>query len=420
MADFHQNGILPTIHGLFENFDRRDYLARLEKKLEDYGLRNPIGLVLPCLYSEILNSTVMDGILDAIRQVRYLHSVVIALGGAEEQAHFQQARQYFESLRGRVKDLKVLWVEGPRIQDLLSRIRQHEIHTGTRGKGQAVWMAFGYLFARGLCEVIAVHDCDILNYDRLLLGRLVTPTANIHNVFDFSKGYYPRISISDWSMKGRVSRLLLTPFVDTLRSIMVDRGLRDLEHFFSYHAAFKYPLAGEVSFSSRLARSLDIACDWALEVATLSEVYHRANRRKIVQIALTPNYEHKHQDLSVDDASKGLHRMVVDIGRFYFTYMRSHGLPLDDFFVEMIRHTYYDNARRFIKIYSDDAEINGLAYDRHQEELMAGYFRDFLKEAWEHCKEHPNGTLIPSWNRVLFSFPEIYKELVTAVEADNS
>jgi glucosyl-3-phosphoglycerate synthase len=112
--------------------------------------------------------------------------------------------------------------------------------------------------------------------------------------------------------------------------------------------------------------------------------------------------------------------MVVDIGKFSFNYMRSHGLSLDDFFVEMIRHTYYENARRFIKIYGDDAEMNALAYDRHQEELTAGYFRDFLKEAWDQCRENPNGTLIPSWNRVLFSFPEIYGKIGIAVEEDNS
>ncbi|MEW6667184.1 MAG: glycosyl transferase [Thermodesulfobacteriota bacterium] len=420
MVDFHQNGILPTIHGLFEHFDRSDYLARLENQLEEYGLRNPIGLVLPCHYSEIQNGAVMDRILDALRQIRYLHSVVIALGGADEEAQFLRARQYFGSLRGHVKDLKVLWMEGPRVQALLSEIREHEIQTGTRGKGQSVWMALGYLFSKELCEVIAVHDCDIVNYDRLLLGRLAAPTANIHNVFEFSKGYYPRISESDRSLKGRVSRLLLTPLVDTLRSVMADRGLRDLDHFFTYHAAFKYPLAGEVSFSARLARSLDMVCDWALEVATLSEVYHRANRRKIVQIALTSNYEHKHQDLSVEDASKGLHRMAADIGKFFFIYLRSHGFPLDDSFVGMIRHTYYDNARRFIKIYGDDAEMNGLNYDRHQEELTVGYFRDFLEEAWEQCKENPNGTLIPSWNRVLFSFPEIYGKIGMAVEEDNA
>jgi len=165
---------------------------------------------------------------------------------------------------------------------------------------------------------------------------------------------------------------------------------------------------------------MNIAYDWGLEVSTLSEVYRRVIPRKIAQIDLAPNYEHKHQALYPEDANKGLHRMVVDIGKFYLNYMRSHGVPLDDAFVDMIQHTYYQNARIFIKSYSDDAEVNDLIYDRHEEELTVQYFRDFLATAWEQSKDQRRGTLIPSWNRVLYSIPEIYSQLLEAVEADNA
>jgi glucosyl-3-phosphoglycerate synthase len=86
----------------------------------------------------------------------------------------------------------------------------------------------------------------------------------------------------------------------------------------------------------------------------------------------------------------------------------------------MIRQTYYQNTLSFIKNYSDDAEVNDLVYDRHQEELTARYFRDFLLTAWDQAKEHPEGTQIPSWNRVLYSFPDIYTQVLEAVEADNA
>jgi glucosyl-3-phosphoglycerate synthase len=72
-----------------------------------------------------------------------------------------------------------------------------------------------------------------------------------------------------------------------------------------------------------------------------------------------------------------------------------------------------------VKSYSDDAESNGLVYDRHLEELTVSYFRDFIGTAWEQARRDKGGTQIPSWNRVIFSVPEIYEDLMRAVEEDN-
>ncbi|MGD8531182.1 MAG: hypothetical protein PVG97_09385, partial [Syntrophobacterales bacterium] len=249
---------------------------------------------------------------------------------------------------------------------------------------------------------------------------LIEPTANPNTDFEFCKGYYVRISPAERAMKGRVTRLFVTPLVNTLVEIMHDKGLEKLEEFFNYHRSFNYPLAGEFSFSSRLAREMNIAYDWGLEVATLSEIYHRIMPRKVAQIDLIQNYEHKHQDISPEDKSKGLHRMVVDIGKFYLYYLRSHGVSLDDSFVDMILHTYYQKALMFIKRYSEDADVNRLAYDRYQEELIVQYFRGFLWTAWEEIRGPHESTLIPSWNRVLFSLPDIYGKLLEAVEVDNA
>ena len=253
----------------------------------------------------------------------------------------------------------------------------------------------------------------------MLLGRLIEPTANLNNDFEFCKGYYARISPTEKAMKGRVTRLFVTPFVDAMMHTMHDRGIHEIEKFFAYHRTYNYPLAGEFSFTSRLARGINIAYDWGLEVSTLSEVYQRVIPRKIAQIDLLPNYEHKHQVLSQDNSNKGLHKMVVDITKFYLNYMRSHGLPLDDAYVDMIQKTYYQTALQFIKNYSDDAEVNNLAFDRLQEERNARYFRDFIGTAWQQCTEETESTLIPSWNRVLYSIPDIYTKLLEAVEKDN-
>jgi glucosyl-3-phosphoglycerate synthase len=123
--------------------------------------------------------------------------------------------------------------------------------------------------------------------------------------------------------------------------------------------------------------------------------------------------------MSPENASTGLHRMVVDIAKFYLNYMRSHGFALDDATVDMILNTYYEASLMFIKSYSDDADVNGLQYDRHEEERTAEYFRAFIWTAWEQSMGHKESTLIPSWNRVLYSVPNIYAQLLQAVEADN-
>jgi glucosyl-3-phosphoglycerate synthase len=100
--------------------------------------------------------------------------------------------------------------------------------------------------------------------------------------------------------------------------------------------------------------------------------------------------------------------------------MRSHGFHLTDEIVDMILHTYYQNAVSFIKSYSDDAEVNDLVYDRYQEELSLQHFRGFLWTAWEQSKGPHRSTVIPSWNRVLYSVPAIYEQLLDAVESDNA
>lgn len=419
MTDFHQGGAITTLHSLYEAIDREEYLAFLEQRLEGWGMRTGIGLMLPSLYSELENQEVLDSIVKEIGKVRYLKNVIVALGGAPEKERFQKAMHYFGRLRTGDRDVRVIWVEGPRVQAVLRKIQEREIPVGVQGKGQSVWVALGYILARKDCEVVALHDCDIVTYDRLLLGRLIEPVANPHNDYEFCKGYYARISPTERVMKGRVTRLFVTPFVDAMRSLMYERGYRDLGAFFSYHRSFKYPLAGEFSFATRMIRGINIAYDWGLEVSTLSEAYKRVIQRKIAQIDISANYEHKHQEISPDNAERGLHRMVVDIAKFYLNYIRSHGVNLDDAFVDMLLHTYYQRSLDFIKAYSDDAEVNGLSYDRYEEEQTVRHFRGFFWTAWEQIKGPHESTLIPSWNRVNFSIPEIHNDLFEAVEADN-
>jgi glucosyl-3-phosphoglycerate synthase len=420
MADFHQEPQITTLHALYETFDSETYLSNLERKLEHHARHAHISLLLPSLHSEISNAGVLDRIIERIAEVHYLSSVVVALGGAQDEVQYREAKEYFGRLASPERELRVVWIDGPRIQALLAEMAEKEIPTGEQGKGQSVWVTLGYLFARDRANIIALHDCDIVTYSRTMLARLIEPIANPNNDFQFCKGYYARISPAERSMKGRVTRLFVTPFVDTLSCLMVQQRSPELQRFFDYHRSFKYPLAGEFCFTSDLARGLNIAYDWGLEVATLSQVYDQLTRRQVAQIDLAANYEHKHQDLSPDDTSQGLHRMVVDIAKFYLTYMRSHGVSLDDSYVDMLLHTYYQKALQYIRKYSYDADVNNLHFDLYQEESAASHFRGFLWDAWMQSKGPQEAKLIPSWNRVAYTFPEAYERLLEAVETDNA
>ena len=54
-----------------------------------------------------------------------------------------------------------------------------------------------------------------------------------------------------------------------------------------------------------LLKTLRIPADWALEIGILTEVYRNYSTKQVCQIEVTDNYDHKHQDLSCDDKTKG-------------------------------------------------------------------------------------------------------------------
>ena len=90
------------------------------------------------------------------------------------------------------------------------------LSAGIDGKGRSCWLAYGYLLARGDCDVIVSHDCDILNYSRQFLARLCYPVVNPNLDFEFCKGYYARVTDR---LHGRVTRLFMTPLIRALEDL---------------------------------------------------------------------------------------------------------------------------------------------------------------------------------------------------------
>jgi glucosyl-3-phosphoglycerate synthase len=401
MGDFHQSGIITTLHRLGEV-----NVERLETELEYYSRQNPIALVLPSLFSE-LKEEAFKSIIDKLKEVRYIREVIITLGKTEKR-EFQYAKGFFSSLP---QETTLMWNDGKRVRDLYKILEENHIPAGEDGKGRSTWMAYGYILASAKSNIIALHDCDILNYSRELLVRLCYPVVNPNLGYEFCKGYYSRVTDR---MHGRVTRLFFTPLIRALRKIVGHIPL------LVYLDSFRYPLAGEFSMIADLVRVNRIPWDWGLEVGVLAEIFRNCSPRRICQVDLSDNYEHKHQELSPQDPEKGLLKMSIDIAKSLFKNLASEGVELSEGMLKTLKATYLKTAQETISRYNDDAAINGLFFDRHEEGVAVEAFTKGIEIASETFLRDPmNIPLIPSWNRVSSAIPDFLNQLREAVEEDN-
>ncbi len=402
MGDFYQNGIVTTLH----NLTRRP-VESLERELLSFSKARPMGLVLPSLYSE-LEGPALANIVEELTAVPYLDQIVIGLDQADE-SQYRHALSYFSGLP---QSVKVLWNDGPRLKAIDRKLEEQGLAPSEPGKGRNVWFCFGYMLALGNIKSIALHDCDILTYSRDMLARLIYPVANPSFNYMFCKGYYARIS--EQGMNGRVSRLLVTPLLRALKKVCGQR------EFLEYMDSFRYPLAGEFSLRRDVIVDLRIPSDWGLEIGVLSEMRRNYATNRICQVDIADHYDHKHQDLSPDDATQGLSKMSVDICKALFRKLATNGEVLSNEEFRTIKATYYRIALDFVETYQNDALINGLSFDRHKEEKAVELFAANVMAAGSYFLENPmDAPFIPSWSRVASALPNLMDELVEAVELDN-
>ena len=242
MSDFFQNGSIATLHRLGQ-----EPLERLEPRLGEHAESVPIALVVPCLVSE-LNGPALPRIIQQLARVEYLHEVVIALDRADRWG-FAEARDFFAGLGPRCR---ILWIEGPEVQECIRLLSDSGLEIGSHGKGRATWLALGYVLAREKSRIIALHDADILTYDRQLLARLCYPLADPSLGYEYAKGYYSRVTDR---MHGRVVRLFVTPLIRALTQLVGRVPLLE------YLDSFRDPLEGEFAMYADLARSVRIPGD---------------------------------------------------------------------------------------------------------------------------------------------------------------
>jgi glucosyl-3-phosphoglycerate synthase len=190
--------------------------------------------------------------------------------------------------------------------------------------------------------------------------------------------------------------------------------------FLVFLDSFRYPLAGEFSMKADLARINRIPGDWGLEVGVLAEIYRNRAVRRICQAELCDNYEHKHQALSPDDPTKGLMKMATDIAKTLFRTLSAEGVVFSSGVFRTLQSTYIRTAEDTVARYHADALIDGLLFDRHEEEVAVEAFVKAVRLAAEAFMDDPLGApLIPNWNRITSALPGFLDELKSVVEADN-
>jgi glucosyl-3-phosphoglycerate synthase len=401
MSDFFQNGVITTLHRL-----GNQPLEAIESRLQAFRSANRVGLVIPCLVSE-LQGPAIGPIVRALVEIGYLEEIVIALGRADRR-QFEEARRFFAPLGPRAR---LIWIEGAKIQGFIRELKEHGLDIGGPGKGRATWLSLGDVLARGRSTVIALHDADILTYDRWILARLCYPLADPSLGYEYSKGYYSRVTDR---LHGRVTRLFLTPLV---RALMTLAGPLP---FLDYIDSFRYPLAGEFAMHADLARSVRIPGDWGLEVGMLAEVYRNSSLRRVCQVDVADTYDHKHQELSEEDASAGLHRMARDIAKALLRTLAMEGVVFGEGFYTTLRVAYARTAQDTVRAYNDDAAVNGLLFDRHAETRAVEVFAQALGLASAEFHSDPLGVSgLPNWNRITAAIPDFLERYQDAIDADN-
>jgi len=364
MADFYQTGVISTFH----RFGSPD-LGRMESELNEFNRHRSIALVLPSTYAE-LEAPAIKQIVNEIKEVPYIHEIVVTMGRTNQE-QFKKAKEFFSSLPQRTR---VIWNTGPAIGKLYQLLEESGLFVGEDGKGRSCWTAYGYILSREESKVIALHDCDVVNYSRELLGRLCYPIASPNIDYAFCKGYYARVTDR---MHGRVTRLFVTPIIRSLEKILGPLSL------LTYLDSFRYPLAGEFSMISDLARINRIPGD--------------------------------------DDPKTGLMKMSIDIAKAIFRNLAIEGAQVSESFLNTLLVTYLRTAQDTIKRYNDDAAINGLFFDRHQETKMVEAFTRAIQIAGKEFQEDPlYSPLIPNWNRVTSAIPDFLEKLQEVVEEENS
>jgi glucosyl-3-phosphoglycerate synthase len=402
MADFFQNGVITTL----QNVGSRS-IENMESELEEFGQRHQMVLLLPALYSEF-QTPAMHKIIEELKSVKYLYKIILGLDKATKE-QFEEVKQLMSVLPCRVD---VLWNDGPKIQELYKDLTNEGFPgLNTPGKGRNVWTMIGYGLTDKDAYAFALHDCDIVNYNKEIPARLFYPIIHPGLDFEFNKGFYSRVTSK---LHGRATRLLYSPLINSLTKVYGS------SRYLDYMESFRYALSGEFSFIRSLGRGIAISPTWGLEVSTLSEVYKNTSNRRICQTEIMESYEHKHQELGSAESGGGIYKMANDIAKTLFRVMAQEGVVFSEASFKTLLATYFQESRFEISKYNALSKLNGLNFDREKEIQAVIEFEKAIKEAAKEYYEDPMGIpALSPWITVRSVMPNFSDKFAKYVSEDN-
>jgi glucosyl-3-phosphoglycerate synthase len=397
MSDFHQSGPVTALPRLVAR-----PIEDVEAQIQGLSRRFPVALVIPMIPSE-MDRPALGRILAELKHVSYLDTLVISLNKATA-VDFARTDFFFSPYPGRKV---ILWNESPPVAEFIRRLENTGLYTGEPGKGRACWLALGLVLAEERAEYVAFQDADVVNFSREMLARLVLPAVDPTVDFDFVKGYYARVSDR---LHGRVTRLLLAPLLTAFTRLM------GADPYVRYVASFRYALSGEFAVKCDLGQRMRLPCDWGLEIVTIFEALRHRAANRVCQVELADRYDHKHQDLSQDDPSRGIHRMAKDVTKHLLRTLAAAGVNLSGGLLRSLLAAYQREAEDAVADSYAVARINGLVYDRHEEETAVHVFTRALRASIEDFLVDPLGPpLLPNWVRVWAGMPDAGTQLLSAV-----
>ncbi len=396
--DYKQE-LITTIHDLGGN------LEFLEDRLTQLAQESPTAVLIPALYED-LERPALTQIREFLGHCAFVKTVIVCLY-AETMEQYAKAVQFFELLP---QTTLVIWENGNRVTRLLENLRERNLDLlGFKGKGRAVWLGLGVASLEA--EAIALHDADIITYDRSYPLKLLFPLLEKEFGIAFNKAYYARLGSESRRLHGRVVRLFVTPLLTALTELF------GYQNYLRYLNAYRYPLSGEFALTSDLALNIRIPANWGLEIGLLAEVYRNVAHKRIAQIDLGI-FDHKHQAIG-NSSEEGLRKMCRDILRSVLrTLTETEQVVITMEHIHALRVKFRREAQDYTRQYFVDARFNNLEYDRHQEEVTTELFEQAILEAGEQYFLNPAGAQIPDWTRALAVMPDFREQLRDAALTD--
>lgn len=402
MADFYQHAQLPTLH----------HLATPDPTLRDMELAEltksrPVALLLPALFAETQRPA-LPAILEQVARVPYISKVILSMNGMAANQVESALDLCRESAVG--EKVHVLWNDGPALQAVHHRLIEGGWDGTYVGKGANIWMGLAYLKAVDHAGIVISHDTDILNYNPTMLSKLCFPVAHPRLRYRFAKGYYSRVADR---LYGRVTRLLIFPLIQAYQDVLGAKPL--LEHLES----FRYPLSGEFAGDLNTLAGFSLPSSWGLEIAMLCEAHRHLTPAEQCQVDLGFHFEHRHRQLVNPGLEPGLVSAAADVVRcLAYQILREAEERAAESLLRLVLERYAKHrAREWMERYEHVALLNGLIFDRAEEDLAIQAFTEALEElvTTVAVKGLQVPGMRPSPAKALQQLPGLGEQIVAAV-----